>query len=156
MGIMQSLRYKVLSIGICISLLAFVVSYFLIEKEVHEYRITYSVSEADYGNYLNLQDYYAERSLFSVSISPNFESIADSLKNLGLRRFELKEFHTGKFSLNSIDTMYFLEFSKKDSRNTIGKRYVGHSRPLKTSTGISLAILCFALILDRIGVFRTR
>ena len=77
MGIMQSLRYKVLSIGICISLLAFVVSYFLIEKEVHEYRITYSVSEADYGNYLNLQDYYAERSLFSVSISPNFASKAE-------------------------------------------------------------------------------
>lgn len=156
MKIKQDIRSKVLLIGVCISLLTFVVSYFCIEKEVHEYRITYSVSEEDYDNYLNLKYFYAERPLFSVSISPNFESIADSLKDIGLRRFELKEFHTGKFSVNSIDTMYFLEFSKKDSRKNLGKRYVGYSTPLKTSTGISLAILCFALILDRFGIFRLR
>ena len=156
MKIKQDIRSKVLLIGVCISILTFIVYYFLIEEKVHEYRITYSVSAEDYDNYLNLKDFYAERPLFSVSISPNFESIADSLRVIGLRRFELKEFHTGKFSVNSVDTMYFLEFSKKDSRKILGERYVGYSIPLKTSTGISLAILCFALILDRFGVFRPR
>jgi hypothetical protein len=97
MKIKQDIRSKVLQIGVCISLLTFVVSYFLIEKEVHEYRITYSVTVEDYDKYLKLHDFYTERPLFSVSISPNFESIADSLKDIGLRRFELKEFHTGKF-----------------------------------------------------------
>lgn len=156
MKIMNDIWSKVLPIGFCISLLAFMVSYFWIEKIVYEYRITYSVSEKDYSNYLELKDYYSEGHSFSLSISPNFESIADSLRGRNIRRFELKEFHTGKFSLNSIDNTYFNEFSKKDSRKLVGQRYVGQSTPIKTSTGISLAILCFALILDRFILYRNR
>jgi len=143
------LESKFMIWGVVISVLTFSFYYFLIEKTVHENRLTYSVSEEDFKNYASLSDYFVSESSMRLSVSPNYSSIADSLIEKGIRRFELKQFYTG--TLQSPEQPEVLYFNDQNlaAPQLLLNRYVSSNKPLNKSLGVSILLLCVFLLFDR-------
>lgn len=143
---------KLMIWGLALSVTFFFAHYLFIEEWVHENRLTYSVSADDYQNYVDsLDDYYSG----NFSLSPNFESIADSLIDKGIRRFELKQFRTGISSYEEIGFIYF-PLMKVPKPELITNRFVSRSKPLKRSLGISILTLSIFLLVDYFAFFKRR
>ncbi len=141
-------------LGIAISIMTFAMYYFLIEKEVYEYRLTYSVSASDYSSFSSIDQYYTENSSGKLNIFPNYESIADSLKEKDIRRFELRLFSTGDPHLEEPPLGYW-ESNQLSTPELVRNRYVGESTPLKTSVGYSVLLLILFLAFGYIGNTRS-
>ena len=146
---------KLMIWGIALSVLTFCVYYFFFEQEVHESRLTYSVSSEEYDDYAELENYYSSDILGGASISPNYESIADSLKGQGIRRFELKQFLSGLVIVKRTADFYW-RYVDLPPPELITNRYVSSSKPLNTSLGISILILAFFLVVDFIFFGRSK
>lgn len=153
----EKLRSKGVYWGIALGIVTFFIYYFFIEERVHEHRLTYSVAESDYPTYLDtLKPIYIERNDFTLSLVPNYMSIADSLTEEGIRRFELREYHTGVFSIDDVAEVYFNSSFDIEAPGLIGDRLVGSSTPLKTSMGVSMLILTLVLLIDYLFFLRKR
>lgn len=128
------------------------ITYFLgFESKVMEYRMTYSVSSDDYQQYRDkLTPFVSEKKEYSISLSPNFESIADTLINQHIRRFELREFHVGSLKKKEgvIQRIYFNKVNDLKQPVLITDRFVSSNRPLKTSLGIFVLILSLTLFVE--------
>lgn len=141
---------KLIIWGVVLSTLIFFIHYTFIEDWVHENRLTYSVSSEEYQQYVqNLEDYYSD----GFSISPNFESIADSLVENDIRRFELKQFTTETSSYEEIVFIYF-PLMNVPTPELIKNRFVSKSKPLNKSLGISLVVISLLLLIDYFIFFK--
>ena len=146
--------------GIALSIVTFFVYYFFIEEKVQEYRLTYSISSEKYSKYKNgLETYSASNERFHLLISPYYESIADSLIDQDIRRFELKVFYAGDFKCTetSIGLVFFKErYIGLPPPELITNRFVSANTPLKTSMGIAMLLLTSILLIDYLLYFRKR
>ena len=153
-------RSKLMLWGIAISIVAFFGYYLFLEEKVLEYRLTYSLSTEKYAKYKSdLEEYSANDEDFHLLSSPYYESIADSLIDKGLRRFELKVFYAGDFECTetSIGLVFFKErYIGLPPPELITNRFVSSNTPLKTSMGITMLILTSFLLIDYLLSFRKR
>jgi len=136
-------------VGIALSVAVFVVHLFIIERPVHDNRLTLSIAAEEYDllvpQLINFKNNEKGKGFF---ISPNFESIADSLISEGERRFELKVSTPNAISAEECSRIYFKKIKLNVSPEVIGNSNFGSSRPLQKSIGIFILLLSFVLLVD--------
>jgi len=141
-------RRKVMPYGVTLGILLGLGYYLFLEDSVKETRLTFSVEQTDYKQYLELADEVIELEHGEVFLSPNYESISDTLKASGIRRFEVKKFLKGKGENEELNTNYFTERSNVPVPDLIKELPFGTSKPLGKTLGLSLLIIILSLILD--------
>ena len=96
-----------LPFGVLICGLVFLIHFFILEKSIHDYRLTFSVTSSEYESiFPKIIDFKHDVKEVGFFSSPNFESIADSLAENDIRRFELKIFTPSKVTPEKCATIY--------------------------------------------------
>lgn len=136
-------------IGAVICLIVFLVHFFFIEKPIQDYRMTFSLASADYEVIIpELKDYKNNAKGEGFFISPNLQSLADSLIENEIRRFELKIYTPNKISPENCSTIYFQKLSIKPLPEIVGSVNFGSSIPLQKSLGLFVLLLSLLLSID--------
>ncbi|MDB4090949.1 MAG: hypothetical protein ACKVJC_03145 [Flavobacteriales bacterium] len=138
-----------LPFGVLICGLVFLIHFFILEKSIHDYRLTFSVTSSEYESiFSKIIDFKHDDKEVGFFSSPNFESIADSLAENDIRRFELKIFTPSKVTPKKCATIYFNQLDIFPCPMLIGISNFGTSTPLQKSLGFFLLLLSLLLILD--------
>ena len=139
--------------GVLICALVFFIHFFILEKPIHDYRLTFSATSEQYENIvpklIDFKNDVKEKDFFT---SANFESIADSLAEKNIRCFELKIFTPNKISPEACAKIYFNQLNISPLPIMIQQRNFGSSTPLQKSLGIFVLLLSLLLILDFIFI----
>ena len=136
-------------IGAAICFIVFLIHFSFIEKPIHDYRLTFSVTSVEYEQIVpELIDFKYDIEGEDFFISPNFESIADSLVINNIRRFELKIFTPNKITSEKCVEKYFNQLMISPSPLLVGSVYFGSSTPLQKSLGYLVLLLGFLLSID--------
>jgi hypothetical protein len=132
-----------------LSLVLGVLYYFTLEQKVDEFRLTYSVSADRYPMYSDsLDTWYTATSQGKLSISANFESVADTLQDQAIRRFELRKFSVGTISNEELAKLYFHNHLGLEAPELISERAFGSNKPLSGSLGLALGVMALLLLVD--------
>ena len=138
-----------LPFGVLICILVFLIHFFILEKSIHDYRLTFSVTSSEYESiFPKIIDFKHDVKEVGFFSSPNFESIADSLAENDIRRFELKIFTPSKVTPETCATIYFNQLDIFPCPMLIGTSNFGTSTPLQKSLGVFVFLLSLLLILD--------
>lgn len=130
--------------GIIISLATFLTVFILVENRWYEYRQTFECSINEYQNYKNGMD---RARIGEQSYQPNWESIADSLKEEEIRRFELKIFSLKSDFSEKNTEAYFKKYQLPQPSSVSLKKF-GSSKAVGKSIGAGILIYLLFILFE--------
>ncbi len=136
-------------LGILLSLAVFLTMLLIVEKRWYEYRQTFECSINEYQMYKDGMD---RARIGEQSYQPNWESIADSLKEEEIRRFELKIFSLKSDFSEKNSEAYFKKY-KLPKPSSVSLKKFGSSKAIGKSIGAGILIYLFFILLE---VYRSR
>ncbi len=140
---------KVMRYGIILAVLLSASYFLFFEEPIVESRLTYTLSADEYARYSDLPNEVIQLENGEAYLSPNYESISDTLQAKGVRRFELKKFLKGRGENDVINEIYFKDQSKLEVPELIKELDFGKSKPVGKTVGIALLIIILSLLFDR-------
>ena len=143
-------------IGLFLSVAAGVLYYLFAEVSVQEDILTYRVSNDQYSLYKELIAHKSSDETYAVSLSPNYESISDTMMHLGVRHFELREFYTGIPDLSAIEKQYFEKANNIRHPELVKRLDYAKIKPIGKSIGLALILLLTVIVFDRIQAVRRK
>lgn len=144
---------KIVLLGLVFSILITISHYFILEKSIHDYRLTFSTESSNYDAIKpSLTDYRNSTQEVDFFISPNFDAIADTLQESGLRRFELKLSTSEDIDVHRCYNIYFVTKLNTKHPEFIRMIQFADSRPFQKSLGYGILTLCCFLLLDTFSI----
>jgi len=141
--------------GLLTSLLAGIVYYLFFTPVIVEFRTIMTVSSDVYERSAqHIQDYGAQLDDRSFFFSPNFESIADTLTDAGIRRFEMREYYVSTSDKNKIREKYYSVFKMSTPKIIFEKKF-GERKSIGTALSIVIVGAVMTLLIFSTWQFLT-